>query len=584
MAIVSAQKLDRADKNCDSLEEVISGPPNQTVTTPAGRKLVTLATIGEDIFSTDVILQDNKSQREINDALEANKVDASFVGNAVSPKADKVYVDQLVINAQNNIQNFKTESELLAFKPTIINFTGKALDTKKVWLWDGVKWDDTGLSELDQANKNIEKLGIRKSIVNAWDVIDAAGKEAIAVTGDGHFKTGTTLTVQENSQFAHILARDATGAVSAAIDKNGNFIVGNSTHKTEIAKVTHWHKADVMMVCSLGQSLSKGRNSLPVKNTAQPYFNMTFKSGEQANSYDNPDYTAFKPLVGNQLNENYGESPNIWHLNKLVEKQVANGDKAENWVFLGTAPQYGGTPFEGLNKGSKGYKEYIDQVQAAFDLCQVQNKTFVVSHNTWTQGENDYSLNTSKDAYKFEQIKLKNDIADDVMKITGQKFRPVLITYQCAAHRNYAGNRNYNSIAQAQFETANEDLEIYMACPIYHLQFHTDNVHLTSNGSQMLGYYFARVSEQVLIQQNDWQPLQPININWQGCVIDVVFNVPDGDLVFDTALVTKAANMGFDIWDKYDTNLMYDIISSVEITDKNRVRIVLNTVAPESAN
>ena len=72
---------------------------------------------------------------------------------SVTLKADKTYVDQLVINAQNNIQNFKTEVQLLAFTPDIENFAAKALDTKKVWLWDGVQWNDTGLSELDLAKQ-----------------------------------------------------------------------------------------------------------------------------------------------------------------------------------------------------------------------------------------------------------------------------------------------------------------------------------------------------------------------------------------------------------------------------------------------
>lgn len=46
---------------------------------------------------------------------------------------------------------FATEAALLASVPTISKKAAKALDTKKVWLWDGTKWNDTGLSELDLA-------------------------------------------------------------------------------------------------------------------------------------------------------------------------------------------------------------------------------------------------------------------------------------------------------------------------------------------------------------------------------------------------------------------------------------------------
>ncbi|WP_334420803.1 DUF2817 domain-containing protein [Acinetobacter soli] len=66
-------------------------------------------------------------------------------------KADKVYVDQLVVNATQGQVNFKSQVELLAYVPSSPNYTAKALDTKKVWIWDGSKWNDTGLSELDQS-------------------------------------------------------------------------------------------------------------------------------------------------------------------------------------------------------------------------------------------------------------------------------------------------------------------------------------------------------------------------------------------------------------------------------------------------
>lgn len=52
---------------------------------------------------------------------------------------------------------FLTEELLLASSPTVSPKAAKALDTKKVWYWDGV-WHDTGLSELDQANINSSNL------------------------------------------------------------------------------------------------------------------------------------------------------------------------------------------------------------------------------------------------------------------------------------------------------------------------------------------------------------------------------------------------------------------------------------------
>ncbi|MFY6097529.1 hypothetical protein ACOUVM_04310 [Acinetobacter baumannii] len=59
---------------------------------------------------------------------------------------------------------FLTEAQLLASTPTISPKAAKALDTGKIWYWgksEGTTidaWHDTGLSELDQANKYAEKL------------------------------------------------------------------------------------------------------------------------------------------------------------------------------------------------------------------------------------------------------------------------------------------------------------------------------------------------------------------------------------------------------------------------------------------
>jgi hypothetical protein len=50
---------------------------------------------------------------------------------------------------------FLTEAALLASVPTVPKKAAKALDTKKIWYWNGSSWADTGLSELDQAKNYV---------------------------------------------------------------------------------------------------------------------------------------------------------------------------------------------------------------------------------------------------------------------------------------------------------------------------------------------------------------------------------------------------------------------------------------------
>ncbi|MEN3980580.1 GDSL-type esterase/lipase family protein [Acinetobacter sp. CWB-B33] len=55
------------------------------------------------------------------------------------------------IMATGGFEPFATETELKASVPTVAKKAAKAMDTKKIWYWNGSAWVDTGLSELDQA-------------------------------------------------------------------------------------------------------------------------------------------------------------------------------------------------------------------------------------------------------------------------------------------------------------------------------------------------------------------------------------------------------------------------------------------------
>ena len=58
-----------------------------------------------------------------------------------------------ILMENGGLQPFETEVQLLATVPVVNPTAAKALDTKKVWIWKGTDWVDTGLSELDQAKK-----------------------------------------------------------------------------------------------------------------------------------------------------------------------------------------------------------------------------------------------------------------------------------------------------------------------------------------------------------------------------------------------------------------------------------------------
>lgn len=95
--------------------------------------------------------------------LEAAKIDVKHAGEAVNEKKiiNPRYGDSfksLPLAIQEVIETggfepFATEAQLKASVPLLTKKAAKALDTKKIWLWENGAWVDTGLSELDQAKE-----------------------------------------------------------------------------------------------------------------------------------------------------------------------------------------------------------------------------------------------------------------------------------------------------------------------------------------------------------------------------------------------------------------------------------------------
>jgi lysophospholipase L1-like esterase len=99
-------------------------------------------------------------------------------------------------------QPFLTETALLASVPTVSPKAAKALDTKKIWYWDG-SWHDTGLSELDQA-------ATRQNInLNAYDAgLDPDGSyfsSTLKIAGDIDAVGGTT---KATANYTYVLNKD----------------------------------------------------------------------------------------------------------------------------------------------------------------------------------------------------------------------------------------------------------------------------------------------------------------------------------------------------------------------------------------
>lgn len=91
MPIISVEKLNNANLDAETIEQVVNGEPNVLVESREGRKIPTLATLGEKHLSAGVVLYGEKTQEQVNDE----------VGNALTGLsfANKTYATVAAANA-----------------------------------------------------------------------------------------------------------------------------------------------------------------------------------------------------------------------------------------------------------------------------------------------------------------------------------------------------------------------------------------------------------------------------------------------------------------------------------------------------
>jgi hypothetical protein len=96
-----------------------------------------------------------------------------------------------------------------------------------------------------------------------------------------------------------------------------------------------------------------------------------------------------------------------------------------------------------------------------------------------------------------------------------------------------------------------------------------------------MGEMYAKIIKHVSIDGLSWKPLMPLNITRTGALIIISYNIPYGNLSFDTQLVAQRLNMGFDF---LQTNGNSVSISNVSLSnDKKKIQITLSNT-PTGSN
>ncbi|VVN93288.1 hypothetical protein [Pseudomonas fluorescens] len=377
--------------------------------------------------------------------------------------------------------------------------------------------------------------------------------------------------VEIQDQHGFILARfDATSIMTKAAAANEEL--------AESLELDQQQNTDVKQVLCYGQSLERGVQSLPAISTTQPYFNLMIASGVKIRSGEaGYDASGFVPLV-ESTSGSEGESPVAGLCNGVVRRAVADGEHATDWVFLGSAPGRSGKSVESLSPGGEGdFERMVQNIKDCNALCSSQGKSHSVWAFTWAQGETNYIGNWTHSSNRYMQLQLEvfDKLSREVQLITGQKFRPYLFTYQVGGHRKYSVD--HMDIALAQWRASRHRPDVVMATPVYIFPVASDKLHLTNEGSWLMGEYRSRAMYHTMIRRaGKWRPLEPMAVDWKPAYIDIKFHVPCGELVLDDALCAITANKGFDV---REASVLADIIQSVTVTSWDTVRVSLTRPA-----
>lgn len=129
---------------------------------------------------------------------------------------------------------FSTQAELLAYVPDAEPVVGKAFDTFKVWIWEtrapdvAPKWHDTGLSELDQANKYANTINPEIESPSLYYFYDKSGNIVGSILANATFELDNFKTPQLRETLLNVVNSFFTSNSASPFlvsDKMGNVIL-----------------------------------------------------------------------------------------------------------------------------------------------------------------------------------------------------------------------------------------------------------------------------------------------------------------------------------------------------------------------
>lgn len=223
----------------------------------------------------------------------------------------------------------------------------------------------------------------------------------------------------------------------------------------------------------------------------------------------------------------------------------------DDYAILASSHGIAGAKIEALEKNGThdAYAWAMNGVAEAARLSEDADRSYAVQSLIWIQGEANRADTMAAYKAKFEQM--VSDYRADIFAVTSQPNTIKVITYQPSGQQTSGttGVEFPNTIAEAFFQSAEEDSDMVISTPTYWIE-HADEFHPTDSGGKQFGQMVGKVLYKYVYRDEDWQPLGPRQIDQYGSRSIVIrMNVPELPLVIDTVNVTDPGNYGFDIRD-----------------------------------
>lgn len=196
------------------------------------------------------------------------------------------------------------------------------------------------------------------------------------------------------------------------------------------------------------------------------------------------------------------------------------------WKFLVSGAGVGGFNIQSLAQGTWPYLNLLYQVTQAKAIAEAQGLTHKVPMVLFIQGES----NQPSPTYDVLLAQLAADMNEDIKAITGQTEDVVVFVEQITRPADIPPGVVDLLILDAH-ENASLTNHIYLQSARYHI---TMTAHYTNHGKRWRGCHFAKAVGNVLVNNQEWEPVRPKSYTVDGNNLYLRFHCPVKPLQFTT--------------------------------------------------